>query len=198
MTLTFAFNYGGRAEIVDAVRAIAAEARCAARSRPEQDRRADDRRHLYAPDMPDPDVLVRTSGEYRISNFLLWEAAYSELVFTDVLWPDFRRGDLFAAIREFQRRERRFGAHRGMTRLSYTDPRGAAERPAGRSHVSCGRASVTIEMLYRDQGVVLRTIKLGEADRIVSFLTQGHGKVRAVAKGIRQARAAASGPGWSR
>jgi undecaprenyl diphosphate synthase len=60
--------------------------------------------------MPDPDVLVRTSGEYRISNFLLWQLAYAELVFTDVLWPDFRRADLFGAIEEYQRRERRFGA----------------------------------------------------------------------------------------
>ena len=68
------------------------------------------RRHLYAPDMPDPDLLVRTSGEYRISNYLLWELAYSELVFTDVLWPDFRRADLFDAVAEFQRRERRFGS----------------------------------------------------------------------------------------
>ena len=109
MTLTFAFNYGGRAEIVDAVRAIAEEAR-ARRLKPD---RIDERvisRHLYAPDMPDPDLLVRTSGEYRISNYLLWELAYAELVFTDVLWPDFRRDDLFAAIAEYQRRERRFGA----------------------------------------------------------------------------------------
>jgi len=60
--------------------------------------------------MPDPDLLVRTSGEYRISNYLLWELAYAELVFTDVLWPDFRREDLFGAIREFQGRTRRFGA----------------------------------------------------------------------------------------
>ena len=108
MTLTFAFNYGGRAELVDAVRAIAAEAR----SRKLDPAKIDERtihRHLYAPDMPDPDVLVRTSGEYRTSNYLLWEAAYSELVFTDVLWPDFRRDDLFAAIREFQNRSRRFG-----------------------------------------------------------------------------------------
>jgi undecaprenyl diphosphate synthase len=66
-------------------------------------------RHLYAPGMPDPDLLVRTSGEYRISNFLLWELAYAELVFTDVLWPDFRRTDLFAAIAEYQKRDRRFG-----------------------------------------------------------------------------------------
>jgi undecaprenyl diphosphate synthase len=67
-------------------------------------------RHLYAPDMPDPDLIVRTSGEYRLSNFLMWEAAYSELVFTDTLFPDFRRQHLFDAIGEFQRRDRRFGA----------------------------------------------------------------------------------------
>ena len=108
MTLTFAFNYGGRAELVDAMRAIAEEA---AKGRLDP-RKVDERtiaRHLYAPDMPEPDLLVRTSGEFRISNYLLWEAAYSELVFTDVLWPDFRRADLFAAIREYQRRDRRFG-----------------------------------------------------------------------------------------
>ena len=108
MTLTFAFNYGGRAELVDATRAIAEEVH-AGRLDPG---RINDRvvaRHLYAPDMPDPDLLVRTSGEYRISNFLLWQLAYAELVFTDVLWPDFRREDLFAAVREFQGRSRRFG-----------------------------------------------------------------------------------------
>jgi undecaprenyl diphosphate synthase len=66
-------------------------------------------KHLYYPDMPDPDLVIRTSGEFRISNFLLWELAYSELVFTDVLWPDFRRLHLAEAIREFQRRDRRFG-----------------------------------------------------------------------------------------
>jgi len=109
MTLTFAFNYGGRAELVDAVRAIATEAR-SRRVAPEKIGERTIRRHLYAADMPDPDVLVRTSGEFRTSNFLLWEAAYSELVFTEVLWPDFRRSDLFAAVREYQRRERRFGA----------------------------------------------------------------------------------------
>jgi undecaprenyl diphosphate synthase len=67
------------------------------------------RSRLYHPELSDPDLIVRTSGEYRISNFLLWEMAYSELVFTDVLWPDFRREDLFAAIEEYQQRERRFG-----------------------------------------------------------------------------------------
>jgi undecaprenyl diphosphate synthase len=109
MTLTFAFNYGGRAELTDAVRAIGREV-AAKKLDPA---RIDERtiaRHLYAPDMPDPDLLVRTSGEYRISNYLLWQSAYSEFVFTDVLWPDFRRQNLFDAVVEFQRRERRFGA----------------------------------------------------------------------------------------
>ena len=108
MTLTFAFNYGGRAELVDAMRAIAAEV-AAGRIKPDKIDERTIARHLYAPDMPDPDLVVRTSGEFRISNYLLWEAAYSEFVFTDVLWPDFRREHLFAAIREFQQRERRFG-----------------------------------------------------------------------------------------
>ena len=109
LTLTFAFNYGGRAELVDAVREIA---RSAAAGRLDPDR-IDERtvhRHLYTPDMPDPDLMVRTSGEHRISNYLLWQVAYSELDFVDVLWPDFRRKHLFHAVDEFHRRERRFGA----------------------------------------------------------------------------------------
>ena len=109
MTFTIAFNYGGRAEIVDAVRALVAEGAAGRQDRP----RRRIRRHLYDPDMPDPDLVVRTSGEFRISNFLLWEQAYSELVFTDVLWPDFRREHLFDAVREYQARERRFGGVRG-------------------------------------------------------------------------------------
>jgi len=105
LTLTIAFNYGGKAEIVDAVRRLVEEGVPAAKI----DEKAIAKR-LYDPSMPDPDVVVRTSGEYRLSNFLLWEAAYSELVFTDVLWPDFRRENLFDAIREYQGRSRRFGA----------------------------------------------------------------------------------------
>jgi undecaprenyl diphosphate synthase len=104
MTLTIAFNYGGRAEIVDAVRRLVEDG-----VKPEKVDEKAIRNRLYDPEMPDPDLMVRTSGEYRISNFLLWELAYSELVFTDVLWPDFRREDLFEAVREYQRRERRFG-----------------------------------------------------------------------------------------
>jgi undecaprenyl diphosphate synthase len=104
MTLTIAFNYGGRAEIVDAVRELVADGVAAEKV----DERAI-RSRLYDPEMPDPDLVIRTSGEYRISNFLLWELAYSELVFSDVLWPDFRRQHLFDAVRQFQRRDRRFG-----------------------------------------------------------------------------------------
>jgi len=104
MTLTICFNYGGRAEIVDAVKAIVADGLEPAKV----DERAI-RSRLYWPDMPDPDLVVRTSGEYRMSNFLLWQLAYSELVFADVYWPDFRRENLFDAIREYQGRERRYG-----------------------------------------------------------------------------------------
>lgn len=104
LTLTIAFNYGGRAELVDAVRQIVREGIAADRI----DEKTIAKR-LYAPDMPDPELLVRTSGEYRLSNYLMWEAAYSELVFTDVLWPDFRREHLFDAVREYQARDRRFG-----------------------------------------------------------------------------------------
>ena len=108
MTLTIAFNYGGRAELVDAARAIGRDV-ADGRLDPDKVTERTVARHLYAPDMPDPDLLVRTSGEFRISNYLLWELAYAELVFTDVLWPDFRREHLFEAIAEYQRRERRFG-----------------------------------------------------------------------------------------
>jgi undecaprenyl diphosphate synthase len=107
MTLTIAFNYGGRAELVDAVRSIVASGVAPAKVNEKTNAR-----HLYDPEMPDPDLMIRTSGEHRISNFFLWELAYSEMVFCDVLWPDFRRQHLFDAVREFQRRERRFGGVR--------------------------------------------------------------------------------------
>ncbi len=104
LTLTVAFNYGGRAEIVDAVKAVVASGI--------SPNKIDERtihRYLYDPDLPDPDLVIRTSGEFRLSNFLLWELAYSELVFTDTLWPDFRREHLLDAVREFQARDRRYG-----------------------------------------------------------------------------------------
>jgi undecaprenyl diphosphate synthase len=103
-TLNIAFNYGGRAEIVDAVRQLVEE-KVPAKKIDEKAIAA----RLYHPELPDPDLVIRTSGEYRISNFVLWEMAYSELVFTDVLWPDFRREDLYRAIDEYQHRDRRFG-----------------------------------------------------------------------------------------
>ena len=104
LTFTIAFNYGGRAEIVDAVRRIAASG-----TAPEKITESTIAKNLYDPQMPDPDMVIRTSGEYRISNFLLWELAYSELVFTDTPWPEFQRAEFLAAIREFQDRHRRFG-----------------------------------------------------------------------------------------
>ncbi len=107
MTFTIAFNYGGRAEIVDAVKALVAE-RVPEAKIDEKSLRA----RLYHPDMPDLDLVIRTSGENRVSNFLLWELAYSELIFTDVLWPDFRREDLYEAVAEYQRRDRRYGGIR--------------------------------------------------------------------------------------
>jgi undecaprenyl diphosphate synthase len=98
ITLFVCFNYGGRAEIVDAARSFDGKT--------EEDFRA----HLYAPEMHDPDLLIRTSGEQRISNYLLWQCAYSEFVFRDELWPDFSRKAFRAALDEFTARRRRFGA----------------------------------------------------------------------------------------
>jgi undecaprenyl diphosphate synthase len=98
IVLFVAFNYGGRAEIVDAARSF------------EGGSEEEFRRHLYAPEMHDPDLLIRTSGEQRISNYLLWQCAYSELVFRDELWPDFGREALEECLREFEARRRRFGA----------------------------------------------------------------------------------------
>jgi undecaprenyl diphosphate synthase len=98
ISLFVAFNYGGRAEIVDAARTFQGDS--------EEEFRA----HLYAPEMHDPDLLIRTSGEQRVSNYLLWQCAYSELVFRDELWPDFDRSAFEAALEEYASRQRRFGA----------------------------------------------------------------------------------------
>lgn len=104
MTLTIAFNYGGRAEIIDAVKQMLEDGVAIDRI---TERKLE--RYLYEPTMPDVDLLIRTSGEHRLSNFLLWQMAYSELLFTDTLWPDFRRKDLYEAVLEYQARDRRFG-----------------------------------------------------------------------------------------
>lgn len=109
MTLQIAFNYGGRAELVDASKVLAADV-AAGRLKPDKINERSITRRLYSPDAPDVDLMIRTSGERRLSNFLLWQAAYAELVFDEVLWPDFRRTNLYDAIEEFQRRTRRFGA----------------------------------------------------------------------------------------
>jgi undecaprenyl diphosphate synthase len=109
LTLTMCVNYGGRAEIVDAVRLLADDV-AAGRVRPD---RVDERlltRYLDEPDLPDVDMFWRTSGEQRLSNFLLWQSAYAELVFTDVAWPDIDRRHLWAAVEEYARRSRRYGS----------------------------------------------------------------------------------------
>jgi undecaprenyl diphosphate synthase len=109
MTLTIAFNYGGRTEIVDAVKKLMDD-HDRGRLKGERISWESISSRLYHPEMPDPDLLIRTGGEYRISNFLLWQAAYAELWFTPVYWPDFGRENLFEAIRDYQKRDRRFGA----------------------------------------------------------------------------------------
>jgi undecaprenyl diphosphate synthase len=112
ITLTMALSYGGRAEIVRAVQAIAALAAKGKLALNAIDE-ACFARHIFTVDLPDPDLLIRTSGEQRISNFLLWQCAYSELVFTKTLWPDFGKSDLEQAIAEYSARERRYGARVG-------------------------------------------------------------------------------------
>ena len=104
LTLNIAFNYGGRAELVDAVSAIVDSG-----VRGDKVNEALIAKHLYDPSMPDPELMIRTSGESRVSNFLLWQLAYSEMIFSDVLWPDFTREHLYGSIQEYQRRNRRFG-----------------------------------------------------------------------------------------
>ena len=108
MRFSLALNYGGRAEITDAVRRLYQDLRDQGQGAEAIDE-ALVSRYLYTADLPDPDLLIRTSGELRVSNFLLWQIAYSELWVTDVLWPDFRRRHLLQAIADFQKRERRYG-----------------------------------------------------------------------------------------
>jgi undecaprenyl diphosphate synthase len=110
--LTIALSYGGRAEIAAAARAIAAAVQ-QGKLAPEAVDEAMVARHLLTADMPDPDLVIRTSGEQRISNFLLWQTAYAEFVFTSTLWPDFGRADLEKALRDYHGRERRYGASVG-------------------------------------------------------------------------------------
>jgi undecaprenyl diphosphate synthase len=108
MVLTLALSYGARNEIVEAARRLAREVQ-AGRLRPEDLDTDLVASRLYTADMPDPDLLIRTSGEFRLSNFLLWQSAYTELYFTDTLWPDFREEEFMKALWEYQQRDRRFG-----------------------------------------------------------------------------------------
>ncbi len=112
LTLNLALSYGGRHELVEAARLLAAEV-AAGRMEPADIDEAAVAARLYTAGMPDPDLVIRTSGEKRISNFLLWQSAYAELVFLDVLWPEFGREHLEAAVQDFHRRERRYGASAG-------------------------------------------------------------------------------------
>ena len=107
--LILALSYGGRTEIVDAVRAIATKAQTGELD-PARIDETTISRHLYLPDVPDPDLMIRTSGELRLSNFLLWELSYTEFFFTETLWPDFREPDFAKALAEYARRQRRYGA----------------------------------------------------------------------------------------
>jgi len=108
LNMVFAFNYGGRVELVRSVQALAGEV-AAGHLAPDDIDEAAIASHLYVPEMPDPDLIIRSSGEHRLSNFLLWGAAYAEFVFTPVLWPDFGQQTLVDCLVEYQRRDRRFG-----------------------------------------------------------------------------------------
>jgi len=109
LTLILALSYGGRQEIVEGVRAIAAKAK-AGKLEPAEINEQVISQNLYTHQYPDPDLLIRTSGELRVSNFLLWQISYAEFVVTPTLWPDFRKAEFFAALEEYTRRHRRFGA----------------------------------------------------------------------------------------
>ena len=108
LVLTLALSYSSKTEIIEAVRSIAQEVQSGSVLPTDIDEHLFEK-HLYTNDLPDPDLLIRTSGEYRISNYLLWQIAYAELFFSDTLWPDFTRNDLYTAIASYQKRERRFG-----------------------------------------------------------------------------------------
>ena len=125
MTLTLALSYGGRQEIVDAARRLAELARRGDLD-PEQIDETLFAKHLYAADLPDPDLLIRTSGEQRLSNFLLWQISYAELYVTPKLWPDFTKDDLVQAIVEYERRERRFGKVLPLSQLASVNGHGSA------------------------------------------------------------------------
>jgi undecaprenyl diphosphate synthase len=132
MIFNIALSYGGRAEIVDACRRLIADAQAARQKNPDQPAAVVDEagfaKYLYTAGQPDPDLLIRTSGELRISNFLLWQIAYAEIWVTPTLWPDFRKRELLQAILDFQRRDRRYG---GVRETAESGKPSAAAPPAG-------------------------------------------------------------------
>jgi undecaprenyl diphosphate synthase len=121
MLVLFALSYGGRTEIADAARRLAREVE-QGKLDPEQIDEKVFAEYLYAPDVPDPDLLIRTGGESRISNFLLWQIAYTEIHVTEVMWPDFRKGDLVEAVLAYQQRERRYGLTSAQVRTRGGSP----------------------------------------------------------------------------
>jgi undecaprenyl diphosphate synthase len=131
MTLVFALSYGGRAEIVDAARRLLRDAEVG-KVDPERLDEKTFSAYLYDPEIPDPDLLIRTGAESRVSNFLLWQIAYSEIYITDVMWPDFRADNFRLAIRDYQGRERRFGRTSEQVRRADPEPQ-QIESCAGRS-----------------------------------------------------------------
>jgi undecaprenyl diphosphate synthase len=133
MLLTVALNYSGRAEIVDAARRLAAEVLASGRD-PASITDADIERNLYTPELPEPDLMMRTSGEMSVSNFMLWQIAYTEIVVTETLWPDFRQLHLFEAIVEYQKRDRRYGGVAEETdgRAALASLTGVGARQGGR------------------------------------------------------------------
>jgi undecaprenyl diphosphate synthase len=122
LRVTLAINYGGRSELVDAVNAILEEARLQGRLAEVKVDEEQIASHLYTSDLPDPDLLIRTSGERRVSNFLLWQIAYAELYVTETLWPDFTRTDLLHAILDYQKRDRRFGGLSPSSKPKVAEP----------------------------------------------------------------------------
>jgi undecaprenyl diphosphate synthase len=121
MTVVFALSYGGRTEIADAARKLARDVE-SGKLDPEQIDEKTFGAYLYDPEIPDPDLLIRTGGEARVSNFLLWQIAYAELHVTEVMWPDFRKTDLVTAIEDYQQRERRYGLTSAQVQGGAKDP----------------------------------------------------------------------------
>ena len=152
LTLQFCVNYGGRAEIADAAAALAADA-AAGKIKPDKITEKVFQRYLYRPEVPDVDLFVRSSGEQRTSNFMLWQSAYAEMVFLDTLWPDFTRTELWEAIELYASRNRRFGGNdRGRGSATARRQGRSVKRTGGRflaGHRRCGTIRASGEYFSR-------------------------------------------------